>query len=87
MKFLYKKSLLLCLFGASIKFCSSQQIQFAHTWFATGDHVAGQFVEMPDSTFYIVGYSGPFYNQTNFYKAILLHVDKYGAFLQPDKFL
>jgi type IX secretion system substrate protein len=78
MKALFKKSLLFCLFGTSVEFCSSQQIQFAHTWFTTGDHAAGQFIEMPDSSFYLVGYSGPFYGQTNYYKAILLHVDKYG---------
>ena len=41
MNVLLKKILLFCLFGASIKFCSSQQIQFANTWFSTGDHSDG----------------------------------------------
>jgi type IX secretion system substrate protein len=69
--------LILFIYVLAFENCISQ-IQFTHTWFTTGDHAAGQFIEMPDSSFYLVGYSGPFYNQTNFYKAILLHVDKYG---------
>jgi type IX secretion system substrate protein len=69
--------LILFIYIHAFQNCISQ-VQFAHTWFNTGDHSAYQFIEMPDSSFYLVGHSGPFYGQTNFYKAILLHVNKDG---------